>query len=109
MWLLAPGRIPIPAHTSVSGPYCVFERQPVQVVVLLLASWLETTLRQPSGVPLTPVAPDQRPESETGNSSGRLKSSRVGSGWTGATRSLGVACASFESGPSPSAFSADTL
>ena len=106
-WLPVPGRIGSRAHTSTSGPYWAALRQAVQVVVFVQASWFEVVCSPVSTEP--PLIPFvQRPASESGFSV-RLKASTVGSGSAGATRLEGVADASFESPPSPFAFSADTL
>ncbi len=105
--LPVPASVAKRAHASASGPYCVVFRQAVQVVVRVHASWFELTTRPVSVEPITPF--DQRVPSESGFSFARLNESRTGSGSDGDTRSVGVACASLESGPSPFPFSADTL
>ncbi len=79
----------------------------MQVVVAVQPSWLEETCRPFSTPPL--IAFVQRPESESGFSFARLKSSSAGKGSAGGEAPVGVAEASDESGPSPKAFSAETL
>ena len=107
MWLFVPSSTVTRVHTSTSGPYGVLERQAVQVVVAVQASWFEDTCRPFSTPPFTAFV-QSRP-SESGFSFGRLKSSSGTSGSAGTTSPVGVACVPLESGPSPTAFSADTL
>src|SRR5262249_59781658 len=93
--LFVPGSVVIVPQTSVSGPYWVPLRQPVQVVEREQASAFETTLS-----PLSPVPRmlfDQ--PFASGFSSGRFYFSRIGSGgWGAAPRSGGPSLAG---GPPP--------
>src|SRR5262245_29795417 len=107
IWLFVPGSAETVAHTSVSGPYWLALRQPVQVDVFEQASVFEVVKRPVSPEPLRPF--DQRPASESGFSLARSKLSTEVSGSLGSTRSAGVADVSPESGLSPFAFCADTL
>ena len=102
----SPGSVGTRTETSTSGPYCAALRQAVQVVTTEQASWLEVTLW-----PLSPGMTEfvQRAPSVRGFSLGRLKESTIVSGEAGGTAASGVAETSFESGPLPSAFEANTL